>query len=100
MPSAVGIVSDQFGEHRAQAIGLFTSIFPIGGIIGPNLGGYMLHHWSWRDAVLRQRAAGIVVLIGVYKLLLKDRRADQGAAHRLPWHGALRRRDRGAACSG
>src|SRR6478672_4111436 len=48
MPSAVGIVSDQFAERRAQAIGLFTSVFPIGGIIGPNLGGYLLAHWGWR----------------------------------------------------
>lgn len=33
LPSAVGIVSDQYRENRAQAIGLFTSIVPIGAII-------------------------------------------------------------------
>ena len=36
LPTAAGIMSDQFPEHRARAIGLLTSIFPIGGIIGPN----------------------------------------------------------------
>ncbi|HLI51345.1 MAG TPA: MFS transporter, partial [Thermomicrobiaceae bacterium] len=46
MPSAAGIVSDVFGtKHRATAIGLFTSVFPIGGIIGPNLGGWVIDHY-------------------------------------------------------
>src|SRR6202034_3560444 len=39
MPSATGIVADQFGPDRDRGIGLFTSIFPIGGIVGPVLGG-------------------------------------------------------------
>src|SRR6185503_14958061 len=49
MPSAVGLVSDQYRERRAQAIGLFASVFPIGGILGPNLGGLILQHWTWRE---------------------------------------------------
>ena len=32
MPSATGIVSDHFGAQRDRAVGMFTSIFPIGGI--------------------------------------------------------------------
>ena len=39
MPSATGIVSDQFGADRDRAIGMFSSIFPIGAIVGPILGG-------------------------------------------------------------
>ncbi|MGQ9824581.1 MAG: MFS transporter [Desulfotomaculales bacterium] len=42
MPSAMGIVGDHFGKDRARAIGMFTSIFPLGGIVGPALGG-----WFW-----------------------------------------------------
>ena len=48
LPTAAGIVSDQFPENRERAIGLFTSIFPIGGIVGPNLGGWMVSQYSWR----------------------------------------------------
>ena len=48
MPSAVGIISDTFGRRRATAIGLFTSIFTIGGVIGPNLGGFIVDNVSWR----------------------------------------------------
>ena len=48
LPTASGIVSDQFPEHREAAIGLFTTIFPVGGIIGPNLGGWIVSQYSWR----------------------------------------------------
>ena len=48
LPTASGIVSDYFPENRERAIGLFTSIFPIGGIIGPNLGGWIVSRYSWR----------------------------------------------------
>ncbi|MFN8512886.1 MAG: MFS transporter [Thermomicrobiales bacterium] len=86
MPSAVGIVSDQFAERRAQAIGLFTSVFPIGGIIGPNLGGYLLAHWSWRSLFLINVPLGIVVLAGVYFLLV-DRTAPARKALHVDWRG-------------
>lgn len=48
LPSATGIISDAFGVRRTTAIGLFGSIFPIGGILGPNIGGFIIDHFSWR----------------------------------------------------
>ena len=48
LPSCTGIVADAFQEKRGQAIGLFASIFPIGGVIGPNVGGVIVDHLSWR----------------------------------------------------
>ena len=86
MPSAVGIVSDQFAERRAQAIGLFTSVFPIGGIIGPNLGGYLLANWGWRALFLINVPLGIVVLAGVYFLLV-DRETQVRKALHIDWRG-------------
>ncbi|MBO0833741.1 MAG: MFS transporter, partial [Actinobacteria bacterium] len=35
MPSATGIIADRFGSGRDRALGLFSSIFPMGGIVGP-----------------------------------------------------------------
>src|SRR5918911_2924869 len=69
MPSAVGILRDPFCEPPAQAIGLFTSVFPLGGIIGPNLGGYILHHWSWRELFFINLPIGLLILAGVQLLL-------------------------------
>jgi len=56
LPSATGIVSDAFGEKRGTAIGLFTSIFPLGGIIGPNLGGVPARPHQLALDLLRERA--------------------------------------------
>ena len=72
MPSAVGIVGDNFKEHRARAIGLFTSIFPLGGIIGPALGGFLLNAYSWKSIFLVNLPIGVVLIILAYVLLDKD----------------------------
>ena len=87
MPSAIGIISDQFKERRAQAIGLFTSVFPLGGIIGPNLGGFIVQHWSWRELFFINVPIGVLVFIGVRQLL-----SETGPSTRRPaidWAGLV-----------
>jgi EmrB/QacA subfamily drug resistance transporter len=71
LPTAAGIVSDQFPEHRERAIGLFTSIFPIGGIVGPNLGGWIVSRYSWRYIFYINLPIGIA-LIALITVLLED----------------------------
>ncbi len=62
IPSASGLVADQFGSDRDRAVGLFTSINPIGGIAGPVLGGLITEAWSWRGIFLVNVPYGILVL--------------------------------------
>jgi EmrB/QacA subfamily drug resistance transporter len=62
LPSCTGIVADTFAERRGQAIGLFSSIFPIGGIIGPNLGGVIVDTLSWRFVFYVNVPIGLAVL--------------------------------------
>jgi EmrB/QacA subfamily drug resistance transporter len=69
MPSAVGVISDHYREHRAQARGLFSSVLPIGGILGPNVGGFILEHWTWRDMFFINIPIGILVFVGAVALL-------------------------------
>jgi EmrB/QacA subfamily drug resistance transporter len=71
LPTAAGIVSDQFPENREKAIGLFTSIFPIGGIIGPNLGGWMVSQYSWRYIFYINLPIGIGLVVLIL-ILLED----------------------------
>jgi len=70
LPSAASIVSDEFPEMRQRAIGLFTSIFPIGAIVGPNLGGWMVASLGWKSIFWFNVPLGIIVLI-LSKLLLR-----------------------------
>jgi EmrB/QacA subfamily drug resistance transporter len=71
LPTAAGIVSDQFPENRERAIGLFTSIFPIGGVVGPNLGGWIVSRYSWRYIFYINLPIGIG-LIALIMILLED----------------------------
>jgi EmrB/QacA subfamily drug resistance transporter len=69
MPSATGIVSDHFGAERDRAVGMFTSILPIGGIIGPIIGGIFVSYWSWRGIFLVNVPIGIALIVLVIKFI-------------------------------
>ena len=78
MPSATGIISDTFGERRrTTAIGLFNSIFPIGAIIGPNLGGFLIDHFSWRWIFFVNIPIGVLLLL-LGTLILPKGKAPEG----------------------
>ncbi|HEX2301939.1 MAG TPA: MFS transporter, partial [Pseudonocardiaceae bacterium] len=42
VPSATAIVASVFGRDRDRAIALFSSVFPIGAVLGPLVGGVLL----------------------------------------------------------
>jgi EmrB/QacA subfamily drug resistance transporter len=78
MPSATGIVTQIFGQDRDRAVGLFASIFPIGGIIGPVLGGVFVTYWSWRGIFLVNIPVGLIlVALGIAVIPDIARRPDQ-----------------------
>ncbi len=72
MPSATGIVSDHFGRDRDRALGMFTSILPIGGIVGPIVGGVFVAAWSWRGIFLVNVPIGIVLIVLAAKFVPGD----------------------------
>jgi len=71
LPTASGIVSDAFPENREPAIGLFSSIYNVGAVIGPNLGGWIVSRYSWRYVFYINLPIGII-LITLILILLKD----------------------------
>jgi len=76
LPSCTGIIADTFQEKRSQAIGLFSSIFPIGGVIGPNIGGIIIDNWSWRYIFYVNVPIGLAV-IALTWLLYKEPAHDR-----------------------
>jgi MFS family permease len=71
VPSATGIVADQFGRNRDRAIGMFTSIFPIGAIIGPIVGGVLVTYTSWRAIFTINIPFGVILLVLITVLIRK-----------------------------
>ena len=91
MPSAVSIIARVFPESRNRMLGLFTSIFPLGGIIGPNVGGLLLEHFSWRVLFLVNVPVGLVVVpLLARQISAYDRRSAEatGRPRRLDVLGA------------
>lgn len=75
LPTATGIIGEQYGRQRDRAIGMFTSIFPIGGILGPILGGVIVSYSSWRTIFLVNVPIGIlIVCLGVRLISETERR--------------------------
>jgi EmrB/QacA subfamily drug resistance transporter len=90
LPSASGVVSDQFGPDRDRALGLFSSIFPIGGVIGPILGGIFIAVWSWRGIFLVNVPIGIVLFVLAVRFIphsepTRPGRNDFGGVLLLGW---------------
>jgi EmrB/QacA subfamily drug resistance transporter len=78
MPSATGIVSDHFGPERDRAVGMFTSILPVGGIIGPIVGGIFVSYWSWRGIFLVNVPIGILLIALTIKFIPSSAAREAG----------------------
>ncbi|WP_181783370.1 MFS transporter [Pseudonocardia pini] len=63
LPAANGLVAYHYGRERDRALALFTSVFPIGAIVGPIVGGLILTAWSWHGIFLVNVPIGIALLV-------------------------------------
>ena len=77
LPLATVIVSDQFPNSRQQVIGLFSSIMPIGMIIGPNIGGWLVEAYGWQSIFWMNIPLGVAVFIATF-FLLKTGKSEGG----------------------
>jgi EmrB/QacA subfamily drug resistance transporter len=69
MPSASGIVMESFGKNRHRALGMFSSIFPLGALVGPIVGGIILATWSWRGVFLVNVPIGLTFTLLAWRFL-------------------------------
>jgi EmrB/QacA subfamily drug resistance transporter len=66
LPLVTAIVSDYFPDKRQQAIGLFSSIMPIGMIFGPNIGGWLVQSFGWQSVFWLNVPLGAFVFIAAW----------------------------------
>ena len=77
MPSTTGVVSDLFTKERDRAIGLISSFFPLGALIGPTLGGFIVTDWSWRYVFFVNVPFGALLLVLLFVLLPRGKPATR-----------------------
>jgi EmrB/QacA subfamily drug resistance transporter len=84
LPSASGVVADHFGRERDRALGLFSSIFPIGGVAGPIFGGIITQYWNWRGIFFVNLPVGVALIILIARFVPKT---DRSTTTRLDVRG-------------
>jgi EmrB/QacA subfamily drug resistance transporter len=68
-PISTGIVVEMFPRHRQLAIGLGMSLFNIGGIVGPNIGSWLVTSYGWESIFWFNVPVTIIAAIPLFFLL-------------------------------
>jgi EmrB/QacA subfamily drug resistance transporter len=74
LPIGTGIVAEVYPESRQKLIGLLSSIFPIGQIIGPTIGGWLVTAYGWRSVFWLNVPLGIILMIAAAILIAPGKR--------------------------
>jgi EmrB/QacA subfamily drug resistance transporter len=88
-PSATGIITENFGQARDKAVGLFGSIFPIGSMIGPIFGGLFVSYWSWRGIFFVNVPIGILLIVCCLRFVPRDPERESRARRPLDLPGMV-----------
>ncbi|MBV9159530.1 MAG: DHA2 family efflux MFS transporter permease subunit [Candidatus Kaiserbacteria bacterium] len=87
-PTAMAILAFAFpaGRERAQALGIWSSVFAASAVVGPLIGGPLIDNFGWRSVFLINIPIGIIGL--VMALMFIDESTGSKAA-KFDWWGAL-----------
>lgn len=80
LPVGTAIVADEFGPDRDRAIALFSTVFPIGAVLGPIAGGLILTFASWREIFFVNVPVGLLLLFLGHALIRETPRKVVGPA--------------------
>ncbi len=70
LPLSLALITEVFPPHkRGTAMGLFSTMGPVTGIIGPVLAGFIVAAWGWRAAFVPPAIFAIIGLIVVYVMI-------------------------------
>ncbi len=87
-PTAMAILAFTFseGRERAQALGIWSSVFAASAVLGPLIGGPLIDNFGWRSVFLINIPVGIVGL--VMALAFIEESTGRKTA-RFDWWGAI-----------
>ncbi len=91
-PSALATVAELYRERRGAALGTYTACTQSGSLLGPFLGGYLIHAAGFPTAFVTAGVFGCIAMVLFYSLHLNvsvPQRKEQGTAAVLSemWKG-------------
>jgi MFS family permease len=70
LPLAMAIISDQFSsERRGQMLGLWNSSAPLGVILGPPIGGFLIEGYGWKSIFILSLIGSLCALLLIIKVV-------------------------------
>ncbi|MSQ61903.1 MAG: MFS transporter [Dehalococcoidia bacterium] len=87
MPASTGIIASTFREDRVRMISMTMAIVPLGAVLGPNIGGFVVDQVGWRWTFGINVPIGLLLLIP--SLLLLRNVDEPPKKHRLDLRGAV-----------
>ncbi len=88
-PTAMAILAVTFprGRERAQALGIWSSVFGASSVIGPLIGGPLIDAFGWRSIFMVNLPVGLIGL-GMALAFIKESTSDRKTVS-FDWWGAL-----------
>ena len=88
-PTAMAILAITFtqGKERAQALGIWSSMFAAAGVLGPLIGGPLVDHFGWRSVFLINIPIGIIGLLMALEFVPESKEVREGK-RAFDWWGA------------
>lgn len=72
VPASHSLITDYFPPHRRGiALAIFTAAIPLGALAGSITGGWIVDHWSWREAFIYLGLPGVLVA-AVFSLIVRE----------------------------
>jgi len=72
VPASHSLITDYFPPHRrGTALAIFTAAIPLGALAGSITGGWIVDHWSWREAFIYLGLPGVLVA-AIFSLIVRE----------------------------
>lgn len=70
MPLGMALISSIFSaDQRGKAMGTWSSVGPVTGVVGPLLAGFLVTGWGWRGAFAPPLIISAIAFVVVYKVV-------------------------------
>ncbi|MFK7804420.1 MAG: MFS transporter [Anaerolineae bacterium] len=89
VPLALALISEVFpAEERGKAMGAWSTVGPVTGVVGPVLAGFIVANWGWRTSFLPSVFMSVAALAAVYSFIpSSNRKIDISFLQRFDWVG-------------